>query len=124
MDLFVRRQSHQVNQQPTDPSDDIEDADQTEKACRDIYDYRRWEWGNLRVIFTPYIPGVYTHYSLTIQLNPYKMRKLFHTQFLPMVSDYLGFIVHFFLCYFRIRGICYWDYWRYWCCGLLPGDNL
>lgn len=64
MDLFVRRQSHQVNQQPTDPSDDNEDASQsTEKACRDIYDYRRWEWGNLRVILTPYLPGVYTHFS-------------------------------------------------------------
>lgn len=70
MDLFVRRQSHQVNQQPTDPTDETEDADQsTEKACREIYDYRRWEWGNLRVIFTPYISGVYTHFFRTIKLN-------------------------------------------------------
>lgn len=54
MDLFVRRQSTKLNRQTTDPCDDDEDDQSNEKACRDSFDYRRWEWGNLRVII-PYI---------------------------------------------------------------------
>lgn len=51
MDLFVRRQSEQLGRHFSESYDDEDDNDRSnKKKFREIYDYRRWEWGNLRVI--------------------------------------------------------------------------
>lgn len=54
MDIVVRRQSEQLNRRHFSESmDDDDDNDKSKnKESREIYDYRRWEWGNLRVIYT------------------------------------------------------------------------
>lgn len=53
MDLVVRRQSEQLNRrhfsESIDDDDDDNDKPNNNKKFREIYDYRRWEWGNLRV---------------------------------------------------------------------------
>lgn len=53
MDLVVRRQSEQLNRrhfsESLDDDDDDNNGKPNNKKFREIYDYRRWEWGNLRV---------------------------------------------------------------------------
>lgn len=53
MDLVVRRQSERTNRR-RHFSDSMDDDDTSDKPnnekFREIYDYRRWEWGNLRVL--------------------------------------------------------------------------
>lgn len=50
MDLVVRRQSQQLGIRHISESyDDDENERSNRKKFREIYDYRRWEWGNLRV---------------------------------------------------------------------------
>ncbi|XP_055322091.1 adenylyl cyclase X E-like isoform X2 [Sitodiplosis mosellana] len=53
MDIVVRRQSEQLSRrQLRHLSESMDDDDDNDKAnnkkFREIYDYRRWEWGNLR----------------------------------------------------------------------------
>lgn len=54
MDIVVRRQSEQLNRRHFSESmeDDDDNDKPNNKKFREIYDYRRWEWGNLRVIFS------------------------------------------------------------------------
>lgn len=51
MDLVVRRQSEQLNRQHFSESKDDDDDNNkpNSRKYREIYEYRRWEWGNLRV---------------------------------------------------------------------------
>lgn len=50
MDLVVRRQSEQLGRNFSETiSEDDEDGSNKAKQVREISDYRRWEWGNLRV---------------------------------------------------------------------------
>lgn len=50
MDLVVRRQSEQLNRRHFSESMDDDDNDKpNSRKFREIYEYRRWEWGNLRV---------------------------------------------------------------------------
>lgn len=54
MDLVVRRQSEQLHRRHfseslDDDDDDDDNGKPNNKKFREIYDYRRWEWGNLRV---------------------------------------------------------------------------
>lgn len=60
MDLFVRRQSEHLGRHFSESYDDNDENDRSnKKKFREIYDYRRWEWGNLRVLqfdfFEPFI---------------------------------------------------------------------
>lgn len=65
MDIVVRRQSEQLNRRHF--SESMEDDDDTDKPnnkkFREIYDYRRWEWGNLRVILS-----ISNHFDIECQL--------------------------------------------------------
>lgn len=49
MDLVVRRQSQHVGRHFSESYDDDENERSNRKKFREIHDYRRWEWGNLRV---------------------------------------------------------------------------
>lgn len=51
MDLVVRRQSQQVGRHSSESYDDDENERTNRKKFREIHDYRRWEWGNLRVSY-------------------------------------------------------------------------
>lgn len=49
MDLVVRRQSEQLGRHFSESCDDDDDEKPNKREFREVYDYRRWEWGNLRV---------------------------------------------------------------------------
>lgn len=61
MDIVVRRQSEQLNRRHFSESmdDDDDNNKPNNKEFREIYDYRRWEWGNLRVLYTTFAIYIY-----------------------------------------------------------------
>lgn len=61
MDLVVRRQSEQLNRRHFSESMDDDDNNNNKphsRKFREIYEYRRWEWGNLRVCYASHHPLV------------------------------------------------------------------
>lgn len=72
MDIVVRRQSEQLNRRHFSESmDDDDNNDKSKnKESREIYDYRRWEWGNLRVIYITLtiIYILFQHFTFNIKL--------------------------------------------------------
>lgn len=62
MDLVVRRQSERTNRRHFSESMDDNASDKPNNdKFREIYDYRRWEWGNLRV-FTLIVSSIFMRF--------------------------------------------------------------
>lgn len=122
MDLVVRRQSEQLNRQNFSESIDDDDNNTdnnrpNDRKYREIYEYRRWEWGNLRVHFRPYVSShcVLRTFDITeiMAINIICVRVFFQSFFFrrnAKIWDLKHFIEHMYNVYSAVICQCFLYY--------------